>query len=152
MAIKKTLFLFITFLSVLFVNAQKDPVSWTFTSKKISDKVYEVHMKASINSGWHLYSQTQPADAIAIPTKFVFTNNPLLKTEGSVKEVGKMQKFKDATLGVEANQFATTVDFVQKVTLKAAANTNIAGTVTYQTCDDKQCLPPKKVPFKIALK
>ncbi|HMR85799.1 MAG TPA: protein-disulfide reductase DsbD family protein, partial [Niabella sp.] len=106
---------------------------------------------AVMQSGWHLYSQTQPSDAINIPTQFVFAANPLVTLTGKVAEVGKMEKFRDATVGASANQYSKTVTFVQKVTLKAAAKTNISGTVTYQTCDDKQCLPPKKVPFKVDL-
>lgn len=148
---KKLLFVVAAVLLFTAVEAQLNPVSWKFSSKKISDKVYEVHMTATINNGWHLYSQTQPADAINIPTKFSFTGNPLLKLEGAVKEVGKMEKFHDASLGASANQYSKTVNFVQKVTLKAAAKTNVSGTVTFQTCDDKQCLPPKKVPFKVDL-
>ena len=65
--------------------------------------------------------------------------------------MGKMEKFHDKIVGASANQYSKTVTFVQKVTLKAAAKTNISGKVTYQTCDDKQCLPPKTVPFKIDL-
>lgn len=148
---KKLLFVWIAVLTTVLAQAQLNPVSWTFSSKKISDKVYEIRMTAVMQSGWHLYSQTQPADAISIPTKFVFTANPLLTLTGKVAEVGKMEKFHDATVGASAHQYSKTVTFVQKVTLKAPAKTNISGTVTYQTCDDKQCLPPKKVPFKVDL-
>ena len=49
-----------------------NPVQWTFTSKKIADKVYELRLTANIQNSWHLYSQTQPADAINIPTEIVF--------------------------------------------------------------------------------
>lgn len=148
---KKILFFLAAVLVVGAVQAQLNPVSWKFTSKKISDKVYEIHMTAVMDNGWHLYSQTQPKNAISMPTKFSFTGNPLVKLEGAIKEVGKMEKFHDATIDASANQYSKTVNFVQKVSLKAAAKTNISGTVTYQTCDDKQCLPPKKVPFKIDL-
>ncbi|MDQ6608308.1 MAG: hypothetical protein M3Y85_00600, partial [Bacteroidota bacterium] len=44
-------------------SQMQNPVSWSFTSKKISDNVYEVQMAATLQSGWHLYSQTQPKDA-----------------------------------------------------------------------------------------
>ncbi|MGZ8553853.1 MAG: protein-disulfide reductase DsbD domain-containing protein, partial [Chitinophagaceae bacterium] len=49
-------------------NAQLNPVSWSFSAKKVADKTYEIHLTATMQSGWHLYSQTQPDDAIAIPT------------------------------------------------------------------------------------
>jgi hypothetical protein len=134
----------------LFTYAQS-PVSWSFTAKKIADKKYEVHLTATVQQGWHLYSQVQPEDAVVNPTSFVFSANPLLAVEGKIKETGKMEKFHDAKLGISANQYAGTVDFVQVIKLKAKAKTNLAGTVEFQTCDDKKCLPPKKVNFSIAI-
>ncbi len=132
-------------------QAQADPVSWNFSSKKISDKVYEVYMTATLQPNWHIYSQTQPKDAIALPTEFSFTKNPLMNFEGKVKEMGKMEKFRDPALGATNHQYSKSVKFVQKVTLKAPVKTTVAGVVEYQTCDDKKCLPPKKVPFKVDL-
>jgi len=128
------------------------PVSWSFNSKKVADKTFEVHLTADIQSGWHLYSQDQPSDAIAIPTSVTINNNPLLKLDGKVKEVGKMEKFTDKNLGVSAHQYSNKVDFVQVVKLKSSAKTNVSGSVEFQTCDDKKCLPPKTVNFNIALK
>lgn len=133
------------------VFAQSEPVSWSFTAKKVSGKTYDVYMTATLKSGWHIYSQTQPKDAIALPTKVVFANNPLTTLVGDVKEVGKMQKVKDAALGSTAHQFSNTVNFVQRVTLKSDAKTNINGTIEYQLCDDKMCLPPKKLPVKVSV-
>ena len=128
------------------------PVQWSFTSKKTGDKTYEIHLTANIQSGWHLYSQTQPADAISIPTEVLFTANPLVRLDGKAKETGKMEVYQDKKLGISANQYSDHVDFVQKVKLKVKAKTNISGTVEYQTCDDKKCLPPKKMTFNLALK
>ncbi len=132
-------------------RAQQDPVKWSFASKKIADKTYEVHLTATMQSGWHLYSQVQPEDAIAIPTGFTINNNPLLSLEGKIKEVGKMEKFHDKKLEVSANQYSGKVNFVQVVKLKANAKTNFTGSVEYQTCDDKKCLPPRTVNFSVQL-
>ena len=139
-------------LTAIMANAQLNPVTWSFTAKKIADKTYEVHMKATIQNNWHLYSQKQPDDAIAEPTAFTISANPLFRLDGKVKELGKMEVMKDATLGVSANQYSNSVDFVQKVKLKANVKTNFSGNVEYQTCDDKKCLPPKKVNFSVAIK
>jgi len=133
-------------------NAQLNPVSWSFSAKKIADKTYEVHLTATMQSGWHLYSQTQPDDAIAIPTGFRINSNPLLELDGKIKEVGKMEKFHDAKLELSANQYSGKVDFVQVVKLKANVKTNLSGSVEFQTCDDKKCLPPKTVNFNIPVK
>lgn len=148
---KKSALLFLSVLAVSAAFAQS-PVSWAFSSKKISANVYEVHLTATMQPGWHLYSQSQPADAVAQPTSFKFNSNPLLSVDGKVKEIGKLQKFRDEKLDVSANQYSGKVDFVQVVKVKGAAKTNVTGKLEFQTCDDQKCLPPKTVPFSIALK
>jgi len=130
----------------------QNPVGWTFSSKKVGNNLYELHLTANIQPGWHLYAQNQPEDAIAIPTTFTFSKNPLLDLNGNVKEVGKLEKYKDDKLGISAHQYSDKVDFVQVVKVKGAVKTNVNGKLEYQTCDDKKCLPPKSVNFSIALK
>lgn len=129
-----------------------NPVLWSFTSKKIADKTYELHLTATIQNTWHLYSQAQPADAINNPTEIQFNNNPLVVFNGKTTEIGKMEVYTDKKLGISANQYSNKVDFVQKIKLKANVKTNVVGSVEFQTCDDKKCLPPKKVDFSIAIK
>ena len=141
-----SLFLFVS----MAISAQ-NPVTWTFTSKKLTDNSYEIRMTATIEKGWHLYSQAQPEDAVADPTTFTITNNPLIELSGKIKEVGKMEKFYDKELEISANQYSEKVDFVQIIKLKGKAKTSFSGSVEYQTCDDKKCLPPKTVNFKVAL-
>ena len=63
-----------------------------------------------------------------------------------------MELMKDVKLGISANQYSNSVDFVQKIKLKANVKTNFSGSVEYQTCDDKKCLPPKTVNFSVAIK
>lgn len=150
---KKIVFGLVLMTTVAVAHAQVlNPVQWSFTSKKTGDKTYEIHLTANIQSGWHLYSQTQPADAINIPTEVLFNVNPIVSMDGKIKEAGNMEVFKDKRLGISANQYKDQVDFVQKVKLKVNTKTNISGTVEYQTCDEKKCLPPKKLTFNLALK
>lgn len=148
---KKSILLASVLITSLASFAQLNPVTWSFTATKTGDKTFEIHMKATIQSGWHLYSQTQPGNAIAIPTSFVIKPNPLFSKDGKIKEVGKMEVMNDKELKLSANQYSGSVDFVQKVKLKANVKTNFSGTVEYQTCDDKKCLPPKKVSFDVSL-
>ncbi|RPD50588.1 MULTISPECIES: protein-disulfide reductase DsbD domain-containing protein [Chitinophagaceae] len=149
----KRLFLFLMLLVGMGAAAQTtSPVSWSFSSKKISEGVYEVYLNASIQPGWHLYAQSQPTDAIAQPTTFAFTKNPLLQYDGKVREIGKLEKFRDEKLDVSANQYSNKVQFVQKVKVVGKAKTAVTGKLEFQTCDDEKCLPPKTVAFSIALK
>ena len=143
--------LFSMFLLGTAVVSAQSPVTWSFTSKKLADNSYEIRMTATMDKGWHLYSQTQPDDAVAMPTTFTITTNPLIEVVGKIKEVGNMQKFHDKQLDLSANQYSEKVEFVQTVKLKGKVKTSFSGSVEYQTCDDKKCLPPKTVNFKVAL-
>lgn len=147
-----TLALFIVFIANAQLNAILNPVTWSFSVKKIAEKTYEVRLIANIQPGWHLFSQDQPDDAIAIPTGISFNSNPLISVVGKTKEIGKLEKYKDKKLGLSANQYSESVEFIQTIKLKANVNTQISGEVEYQTCDDKKCLPPKKIPFSLAVK
>jgi thiol:disulfide interchange protein DsbD len=149
---KKVLFLILLVFSIVTLSAQNNPVSWSFSSKKIAGDQYEIYFTANIQSGWHLYSQNQPKDAIAQPTSFNFNKNPLLNFEGKVKEQGKLEKYKDETLDISAYQYSNKVVFVQKVKVKGKAKTAVTGNFEFQTCDDSKCLPPKTMSFSIALK
>ncbi len=149
---KKLIALAVIVLAAFSSQAQLNPVSWTFSAKKIGDKTYEVYMSATMQNKWHLYSQVQPEDAIAMPTTFTINPNPLFTLEGKIKEVGKLEKFHDPKLDLSANQYSNKVDFVQVIKLKGNVKTNFSGNVEFQTCDDHKCLPPKTVNFNIAIK
>lgn len=132
------------------VSAQiNNPVQWTYSAKKIADKTYELHITATIGNNWHLYAQE--AGEGPVPTQITFTSNPLIKYDGKVKEVGKMEKSFDKNFNSTLKYFANKVDFVQKVKVKSAIATVIKGSVNYMVCNDKQCLPPKDVPFSIKI-
>ena len=131
-----------------FANAQiNNPVTWTYTAKKIADKTYELHMTATIDGNWHLYAQD--AGKGPEPTSFVFTPNPLIKYDGKIKEIGKQEQSFDKNFNSILKYYGKKVDFVQKVKVKSAIATVVKGTVNFMVCNDRQCLPPRDVPFTI---
>ncbi len=144
-----TISFLLLFSNLLFAQIQ-NPVEWSATSKKISDKTYEVHITATIDNGWHIYSQTTP-DGGPIPTSITFTKNPLVIVEGKAREVGKLEKHHEPLFGVDVKQFSNTVDFVQLVQLKAPVKTSMNVAVEFMVCNDKQCLPPSTKKFSVAL-
>lgn len=144
------LLLIFSFLLIKSAVAQ-NPISWQFQAVKKGELQYEVVLRATIQPGWHLYSQQQPDDAIAIPTSIQFNANPLVIREKTIREDGKLERYTDKTLGVTSLQFSNQVSFVQVIKLKAKVKTKLTGEIEYQVCDDEKCLPPKKVPFTIEL-
>ncbi len=129
----------------------QNPIHWNWSAHEISDKEYEVRLTSSIDQGWHLYSQKQPEDAIAIPTEFVFNKNPLVELKDKIREDGKLEKYRDETLDIEAWQYSDLVVFSQRIKLKSRVKTTLSGSVEYQACTNEKCLPPKKIPFTIAI-
>jgi hypothetical protein len=133
------------------VFAQKDnPVKWTFTSKKVNATTYEVKLSATLAPKWHIYSQNAGGEG-PVPTSIVFDKNPLVKNEGTTAELGKLIKEYSKVFEGNLNFYNGKVEFVQKVTKKAAVNTIYKGKVTYMVCDDEKCLAPTTVPFSITL-
>ncbi|MBN9384985.1 MAG: hypothetical protein J0H74_29790 [Chitinophagaceae bacterium] len=150
---KQSILLSALFFTFLVGKAQHDlhPVAWQYSARKIAEKTYEVHLTAQLASGWHAYSQQQPEDAVARPTEIKFKPNPLVGLLGKIREVGDMEKWKDEATGIQANQYAGKVDFIQVIKLKANVKTSVSGSLTYQVCTNEMCLPPKTDNFVVPL-
>lgn len=123
-------------------------VSWTYSSKKISDKTYEIHMTATIGGNYHLYAQEVGGDG-PIPTAFTFTKSPLLDFDGKTKEKGQLIKKFESAWNHDVNYYEKTVDFVQVVKLKSNVKTSLNGKVEFMVCNDRECLPPATVDIKV---
>ena len=145
---KKTALFSLVLLTATLVMAQSGKqVQWTYSVKKISDKIYEVHMTANIGAGWHMYSQNTGEGPV--PTSFKFIKNPLLATTGKIKEVGKMVTKYEEAFKTNVRYYENTVDFVQTVQLKSKAKNSLAGKVEFMVCNDHECLPPADVDFNV---
>lgn len=129
-------------------NAQiLNPVHWNYSTEKINDSIYNLHIKATIDPGWHVYSQN--AGDGPIPTTITFDDNPEVELIGKTEEKGKEIKMYDKVFKSELRYYADEVDFVQKV--KTKTGTTVKGTLEFMVCNDVNCLPPKDVPFTFTL-
>lgn len=129
----------------------KDPVSWSFSARKKTANTYEVVITANVANPWHIYSVTSPKGA-GMPTKINFKKNPLVSVTGGVKENGKLETVYDKDTETTVKYFANKVEFVQTVTVKGSAKTNVSGTIEYMVCNDERCLPPTTRNFDIKLR
>lgn len=125
-------------------------VNWTYTSKKIADKTYELQITANITGNYHLYA-TKAGIEGPVPTTFTFAPNPLLTFEGGIVERGKRITKREEAWDGNVNFFEKTVTFVQKVKAKTNAKTNVNGKVEFMVCNDEMCLPPSEIAFKIPI-
>ena len=147
---KKQLLLLIALLAFTVGNSQiLEPVKWTASIEKISDTQYNLVSKATIDPGWHLYSQNVPEDG-PIPTTFTFDDaNGAFKFVGNTgEEAGRVVN--DPVFQMRIKFFEKSAVFVQRVELLGDVKT-VNGTVEFMVCDDSRCLPPTEVELEFHL-
>ena len=126
-------------------------VTWSFTTTKFANNLYQIHFRPDVKPPWHIYSQLSPEGAGA-PTKITFRKNPLVEIQGKTKELGKKVSKFEALYDITVIYFPEKVEFIQLVKLKSNVKTAILGTIEYMACTDEECLPPQTVGFNIPLK
>ncbi|WP_256005386.1 MULTISPECIES: protein-disulfide reductase DsbD N-terminal domain-containing protein [Pedobacter] len=125
------------------------PVKWSYAAKKTSKTDAVVLIKATIEDGWHIYSQNM-ADGGPVKTSFTLAPSKSFKPVGPVTEPKPITKF-EKTFDMNVSYFEKSVVFQQKVKL-TGANPVVKGSLEYMVCDDQSCLPPETVEFSIPVK
>jgi DsbC/DsbD-like thiol-disulfide interchange protein len=124
------------------------PVKWTVASKKLNNKEAVVFIKATIQSGWHIYSQNTK-DGGPIPTSFTFGKATEYTLTGKTAEPKPKIKHEEV-FKMDVGYFINEVIFQQKVALKNGKAT-VKGAVEWQACDASQCLPPDEYSFAVII-
>lgn len=125
------------------------PVRWSYAAKKTSTTEAVVFIKATIDEGWHVYSQFVK-DGGPVKTTIDFTPSKAFTLVGKTIEpqpITRMEK----VFGMEVGFFEKSVIFQQKIRLKAK-QTTVSGKLEYMTCNDQKCLPPDDIEFSIPVK
>ncbi|MEJ7558858.1 MAG: protein-disulfide reductase DsbD N-terminal domain-containing protein [Pedobacter sp.] len=144
---KKLMLTVLMLLSLSAVQSQiLKPVKWSYLAKKTSKTEATLLIRATIDNGWHIYSQTVP-DGGPIKTSFSFKPAKAFSLVGKTVEPKPISKF-EKTFDMNVAFFEKSVTFQQKVKL-VGGKTVIKGSVEFMVCDDHQCLPPETVEFSI---
>jgi thiol:disulfide interchange protein DsbD len=124
-----------------------DPVQWSLSSdvqRAPAGSSVPLHLKATLQPGWHLYSLTTPKGG-PIQTTVGLVEHPAI---ASVKfyQPPPVRKF-DPNFKIDTETFEKDVDFALAAALAKDAMpgvVEITAQVRYQACNDRQCLPPRK--------
>ena len=125
------------------------PVHWSYGAKKTGKNEAIVFIKATIDDGWHVYSQ-YVKDGGPIKTTFTFPASPAYTLVGKTIEPTPITR-NEPVFKMDVSFFEKEVVFQQKIKLKAGQAT-VKGTLEYMTCNDHQCLPPDDIDFSIPIK
>ncbi len=147
----KLRFAFLLAIVSFFAQAQiLEPVKWSHTVEEAGDDTYKIKFKATIDEGWHLYSQYLP-DTFPRPEPTTFFWDTLVgvDTVGLTLQSEAETEY-DPNFEMELSYFSHSAEFEQLVKLEADYGL-IIGAVSFMTCDDSRCLPPEYYDFRIEL-
>lgn len=146
----KVIFAAVLVLSYMTGKAQiLTPVHWSYGAKKINATEAVVFIKATIDPGWHLYSQTV-AEGGPVKTTFTFPTSAAYTLNGGTQEPKPIVRMEPA-FNMNVAFFEKSVIFQQKVKVKKFP-VAVKGSVEYMTCNDEKCLPPDTQSFNVTIK
>ena len=152
---KKFLLLFISVfcLSNTLTAQVLDPVSWEVTVQQEKDDVYNVLMKATIEEGWHLYSQKQFGEEFEgpIPTEFAYNNTPETFTLVGETQEPDVSPIHDPVFDLDVIFFEDKATFIQAIKVVNPEDLKVNIEIYYSVCDDEKCLPPDTKTFEVDL-
>ncbi|MBQ4376841.1 MAG: thioredoxin family protein [Bacteroidales bacterium] len=146
---------FIAILTLLFsatiaLTAQQvNPAHWTFSAEKATAESAELCFTVQLNSGWHIYS-TRSENGGPIATDFSFTKTADYSLNGGISEPKPHEAY-DEIFKVTVRDFSGKVTFRQKIKRNTSKAFDAKGTVTFQLCNDGQCIPPEDLEFTISV-
>ena len=144
-----TIFTFLIGLTT--INAQiYNPVSWSTEVRQTADGMYDLLVHATIDKGWHLYSQTLPSDDGPIATEFTFPKGGNYTLIGKVSEPEPLNEY-DPNFDMELSYFKDKVTFVQKIETNSLSPINFTAEVYFMVCDEEKCLPPEYVDLEFQI-
>ena len=143
---------FLTLLAALisFSVLGQNPVKWSFTSKDAGNCQVDLVFTGSIEDGWYTYSQFLESEDGPVATSITFNAGPGYKLIGKAKESGEIIKVHDKVFDMNLTKFKHKAILTQRVEVKDPSKP-ITGYISYMTCNDEMCLPPKDVDFSFKI-
>lgn len=126
-----------------------EPVNWRYSVEERVGNKYAFVAIATIDAGWHMYSQSLDGLEGPMPTEFLFEKKDGLKLLGTVSEPEVPTKY-DPVFEMELSYFSGEARFVQEFENTGGLK-SLEGSIGYMACDDARCIFPSPVEFNIAL-
>ncbi len=126
--------------------ARLDPVQWQLSAdpaRAPAGATVALRLTAKLEPGWHLYSLTTPPGG-PIPTTAKLEDSPAVESY-KLYQPKPERKF-DPNFNLDTETFQNEAVFWIAAALKkdaAPGPVDLTAQVRYQSCDDKQCLPPR---------
>ena len=143
----KNLFLLIAFFTVSIIAQAQilTPVKWTKSVKMTDDRNGVITFTATIDNGWHMYSNDSPADG-PTPLSVNWKNTKGVKLVGGLTPSKAPTTIDDEAFMMKVRQWEGKVTLTQKFTV-TEDKYNIDGDLQFMSCNDQTCTPPATESF-----
>lgn len=127
------------------------PVKWQITQKKVSEGVYDIICKATIDATWHLYDTKLPEGG-PLPTTLNLDEDETSGVElvGEFKATTAPKVEHSEAFNMDLKYFVITATFTQRVKVTKPKG-KLVGYVEFMACSGGQCIPPAEAEFSIEL-
>lgn len=127
------------------------PVKWEVTSQKVSEGIYDITCKATIDDNWHLYD-TQLPEGGPVPTTFnVDTDESSgIELAGAFQATTRPLVEHSTTFDMDLKYFITSATFTQRVKVTQPKG-KLVGYIEFMACSGGQCIPPAEADFEFEL-
>lgn len=132
------------------------PITWEIVKTSVPvapvrvGEAFTVELKAHIERGWHLYSLT-PVENGPRPTRIMVAAGQGFELAGPVKAPEPTTAM-DPNFKVETEFYDEAVTFTVPIRARpdaAAGKSTVTVQVRFQTCNDRDCLPPALVKLPV---
>lgn len=146
--------LFAASLAACLMAAPADPVAWKLqllpdAAVKAGAR-FTVKLQATVQEGWHLYSLKPMAEG-PIPTRIWIVEGQPFTLAGSI-QAPDPQVMQDPSFGMEVELYEGEAVFTIPVRIVAGVAPGLQKLIvstSYQSCNNKLCLPPKTVKVEV---
>jgi DsbC/DsbD-like thiol-disulfide interchange protein len=138
----------LTFISSLIIAAPSSPVKWKLQAHRMNDGLVRIDIRTEVEEGWHIYATTLPSDEGPIATSIRFKPSDAFTLIGELQEPTPTEVF-DPNFSMVVRYHEGSPAFEQAVKPSKPGAFVVEGEVEYMVCNDKTCLPPIEVPFKL---
>lgn len=144
------IYLIVTILvaSFNYVEAQiVNPVKWSVTLDMADDTHGAVVMTATVDAGWHVYSNDVDPDVGPNPLEIDWSKLDGVKLDGKMKPSKTPHKEFDEMFGANLSWWTDEVTLRQNF-IVTSSKYAIEGAIRFSACNDENCIPPTKETFE----
>lgn len=140
MSLKKYTLLALLFTCFSVSSIAQDFVTWSYSSKKVSENEIELIFSANIDTRYHMYSMEKVEDG-PMPLEFEFEPSAGYELVGEMVSRSPIKTEYDEMFEKDLTYYGESAVVVQRIKVLATEAFTLKGSLLYQICGEGTCIP-----------